>query len=445
MVQQSNTTLGYIKTKIRRLTATASTSALSDADLETYINNFYNNDFPYAIKLDQMRSVYTFFTEPNIDRYPLDVNYNQGMRAPIYVDGVQGFFYKDRQEFYNVFPRWPTLFQQPATTVTGTITTVTQSSNPPGALVSSPNHNLVIGSVITINGVVGMTQLNGNTYTVITVVDANTFNIGVDSSAFTPYVSGGTWVGTSSVFSFTISPTPFLSNEVLIGGVDQNGSPITIQDDGNGNLQLQNPNPVVSIPPEGAVYVPTDPPSFPASFNGLPIPGMKNINTLNPGLNSVQTIGVVNYVTGQIAFTLPNGQSLGNGEVFRIWVSQYTTGRPYAVLFWNNEISIRPVPKYAHKIEIESYLSPCQFMQNSDNPILNQWAYYIAYGTSMEILRDRQDIEGVENLREGFMRQESLVLERQGVEEIGQRNSTIFAGSTPQQGYNQGWTQGGWM
>ena len=56
----------------------------------------------------------------------------------------------------------------------------------------------------------------------------------------------------------------------------------------------------------------------------------------------------------------------------------------------------------------------------------------------MEILRERQDFEGVENLREGFMRQEALVLERQGVEEIGQRNATIFSESTPTQGWNQG-------
>ncbi len=40
-------------------------------------------------------------------------------------------------------------------------------------------------------GVVGMTQLNGNTYTV-TVIDADHYSIGVDTTGFGAYVSGGT-------------------------------------------------------------------------------------------------------------------------------------------------------------------------------------------------------------------------------------------------------------
>ena len=46
-------------------------------------------------------------------------------------------------------------------------------------------------SLIQINGVVGMTQLNGNTYYVISS-DSSTVTIGVDSTAFTGYMSGGT-------------------------------------------------------------------------------------------------------------------------------------------------------------------------------------------------------------------------------------------------------------
>lgn len=50
--------------------------------------------------------------------------------------------------------------------------------------------NFLVGQLVTISGVVGMTQLNGNTYTVV----ANTgtlLTINVDSTGFTPYISGG--------------------------------------------------------------------------------------------------------------------------------------------------------------------------------------------------------------------------------------------------------------
>ncbi len=356
MVVQASSTLVDIKTKVRRLTASSGQSTLSEASLEQYINTFYSQDFPYAIKLDQMRSVYTFFTEPYRDRYPLDVNYNQGIREPVYFEGIQGYFFKNRDEFFRMWPRWPTKF------------------NP-------------------ING------------------DA---------------------IGTTA-FTFTL-PGPFLSKEVVIGGVDANGAPISVNDDGNGNLLLQVPNPVTVTP-----AITAGPP---------PIPGMHNANLGNPGLNfqGTQTtpftlaIGSVNYVTGAFSINFPVAPA--SGTQMTCWISQYQTGRPYSLMFWNNEFTVRPIPKLIHKVEVETYLTPVQFLNNTDNPIVQQWWQYISFGVAMEILRDRQDLEGVENLREGFMRQESLVLERQGVEEIGQRNATLYSSTMQSQGWNNGFGQG---
>jgi hypothetical protein len=71
----------------------------------------------------------------------------------------------------------------------GPITNITKAAN---ADVTAPNHGLITGTVVTISGVVGMTQVNGNSYT-ITVVDNNNFTLGVNSTGYTTYVSGGTW------------------------------------------------------------------------------------------------------------------------------------------------------------------------------------------------------------------------------------------------------------
>ena len=239
----------------------------------------------------------------------------------------------------------------------------------------------------------------------------------------------------TTVFSFTL-PAPFLSGEVTIGGIDVNGNPISVTDDGNGNLLLQVPNPVVTVPAYTA--------SNPVNTN-TPIPGMHNQNTANPGLNwqGTQTtpftnaIGSVNYVTGvfNINFPLPPA----SGTQITVWTDQYQTGRPYCLLFWNNEFTVRPVPQIIHKITVETYLTPVQFMTVNDVPILNQWAQYLAFGAACEILRDRQDMEGVENLKEGMMRQEALVLERQSVEEIGQPNPQLFNSNL---GYS---VYGGWL
>jgi len=73
----------------------------------------------------------------------------------------------------------------------GSITAATQAN--PGQI-TQVGHGFTTGEVVGISGVVGMVELNGNSYT-ITKVDADNYTIGVDTTAFTAYTSGGT--GTS--------------------------------------------------------------------------------------------------------------------------------------------------------------------------------------------------------------------------------------------------------
>lgn len=381
-VVQADSTVAAIRQKVRRLTASPSESSLTTADIDKYINTFYNQDFPYAIKLDQMRSVYSFYTQPYVDRYPLNVNYNQGIRSPAYCDGIEMSFFKDRQQFYNMWPKFPTLSY--------------------------------------------------------------------------PFTGDGV----TQSFSFSASATPFFSQAVTIGGLDVNGSPIRIGDvpglDINGQptlstlgaLVLEYPNPVELQP-----AIPTPPiTGIPSGFiASTPVaralkPGMINNNVNNSGDNLyLPIIGTVNYVTGAMTldFSLVN-LTPGNGQQFNMYVSQYQTGRPFTLLFWNNEFLIRPVPKLIHKVEVETYLTPVQFLESTDLPILNQWWQYIAIGAAIKVLEDRQDMEGLQNLSELFTRQEALVLERQGNEEIGQRNTTIFSATQIANGWNLYGSWGGW-
>jgi len=60
----------------------------------------------------------------------------------------------------------------------------------PGVVTTNLNHGYATGQVFEINGIVGMTELNGVSLTA-TVVDEKTISIGVDTSGYTTYVSGG--------------------------------------------------------------------------------------------------------------------------------------------------------------------------------------------------------------------------------------------------------------
>lgn len=445
-VVSADNTYAYIEKKVRRLTASASQNALSSADIQDYVNRFYSQDFPYAIKLDQMRSVYKFLTIPNVDRYPVDPNNQIGFRGPVYFQGIQGNFFKNRDQLFNLYPRYPTQFTQGVTSTSGQITGISQPSNP--TQITSPNHGLSDNAVILISAVGGMVQLNGNSYT-ITVVDSNNFTLnGIDNTSFGAYTGGGSWVSTSPTFSFTLfgqNQNPFpqpnfgiLSGQVIIGGIDVNGDPIRVIDDGGavvnsygqgnntvtGQLLFVNQNTV------GAnIYLDANNQQQPAIPPYSPLPAPSPPSPLTP-----QYCGTINYVTTQIDLTLPVPPMAGTQ--LNIWAAQYQVGRPYNLLWWNNEITIRPVPDNIYLVEVEVYQSPSQFMATNNVPVLNQWSQYIAYGAAMEILRDRQDMEGVANLMEGFKRQEALVLERQGVEELTIPNYTLF--NSTQLGNNSG-------
>lgn len=373
-VAQANSTYSMIEQKVRRLTASASQSALSSADIQQYVNTFYNQDFPYAIKIDQQRSVYKFLTIPNVDRYPVDVNNCQGFRAPIYFEGVQGNFFKNRDQLFNLYPRFPTQYQPiggDGVTTNFTFTLFGNNQNP----FPQPNFGILSTQVI-----IGGIDKNGNP---IRIID-----------------DGGAVVSATGIGSNTTT------GQLLYITQNNVGNNVYLNSSGN-----QEP----SIPPLSPLPVPSPP------------------SALTP-----QYCGTVNYVTTSITVNFPVAPAAGT--MINVWASTYQVGRPYNLLFWNNEFTIRPVPDNVYLCEVETFQTPSQFMMTTDNPTLNQWWQYIAFGASREILRDRQDMEGVENLQEGFMRQEGLVLERQSIEEIGQPNITTFNSTSTGYGYgNFGW------
>lgn len=105
------------------------------------------------------------------------------------------------------------------------ITGATQA-NP--VVITAPNHTFVNDMIVEITNVVGMTELNGNQYTVANV-SGDTFELsGVDGTGFTAYTSGGeatqraniTAISNANPVAITIPAHGFVENdEVFISGV----------------------------------------------------------------------------------------------------------------------------------------------------------------------------------------------------------------------------------
>ncbi len=76
---------------------------------------------------------------------------------------------------------------------------ITQASQSNPCVITSLDHGLRTGDQIQIMNVMGMIELNGNSYTV-TYIDANTFSLDTDSTAFTTYISQGIWQNLDSIY-----------------------------------------------------------------------------------------------------------------------------------------------------------------------------------------------------------------------------------------------------
>jgi len=168
----ATTTLDTIKTKVRRITRSLSTSQISDAELEQYINTFVLYDFPETLRLFNLRSTFSFYTAPNIDTYSTTTavatdplyNFKQKyitIHEPVYIAGYRAFFCQSREQFYNIYPQTDSI-QSIGTTGNGVTTIFT------GTLSAKPVlRNSVVFSSIDINGN-GVTLIDNPTALAVT-------------------------------------------------------------------------------------------------------------------------------------------------------------------------------------------------------------------------------------------------------------------------------------
>jgi len=100
------TTLADIRTKVRKLTARNSVNDISDAEIDNYVNTYYQYDMPESLRLLELKDVFCFTTVGNIEVYPFPRNNYLTVEPPAYCGGQQmDFFNNDRDMFYRTWPK----------------------------------------------------------------------------------------------------------------------------------------------------------------------------------------------------------------------------------------------------------------------------------------------------------------------------------------------------
>lgn len=196
--------------------------------------------------------------------------------------------------------------------------------------------------------------------------------------------------GTSGPFTMTFTNVPALKRNVTISAIDSSGTARVVQDDGNGNL----------------------------------------VNASSQVLTPVTT-GNINYITGAVTnlqfrdnndalVTIPTTSNIIARYV------PYQASRPVSVLFFDDQLVLRPVPDKVYRVEMEVFSTPAQFISNTDNPEVYQWWQLIAIGAARKVLQDRLDNESLLSIEPFFQEQMELAMNRTALQLAPQRTSTIY-------------------
>lgn len=247
---------------------------------------------------------------------------------------------------------------------------------------------------------------------------------------------GPTGNGSSTTFSGVINTSQtivpmglvqqasLLKNNVLFSSIDVNGNGLSMID--SPILDSITGNPTVW----GTLYASNNPPS------NLPLV-LAAPYTTDPGFTSSNFI---NYVTGQFTVTFPLAPA--NGVLINSQTVPEIVAIPQAMLYFDNQITLRPVPDQPYQVNFEAYIRPTALLSTTQSPTLNEWWQYIAYGAAKKIFEDRMDMDSVQLIMPEYRKQETLCLRRTIVQNTNERTATIY---TEQVGFsnNFGWGFGG--
>lgn len=121
MPDNTLSTLGNIRTKVRRLTRSPSASQLSDSDIDSYVNNFLLYDLPSQLQLFSLRKSVSFYTEPYIDTYstvdapithPLYnfINKYTSVHKQCVIAGFNVLLSQSREQFFGIYPKVESIY-----------------------------------------------------------------------------------------------------------------------------------------------------------------------------------------------------------------------------------------------------------------------------------------------------------------------------------------------
>lgn len=424
-------TLANAVTKTRKLTGSSNSFQITDAYIVQQMHSFYAYDLPAKFRSLKLQDVYTFTTNVGQEVYPFNSELYTTVGPTASCSKRELRWFDSPRSFYANNYNW----QQFTNFATGDGTTgsqteaITNITNASNGVVTSANHGLVSGTSVILNNVGGMTEVNGVAY-IITVINSNSFSLNVDTSAYGVYTSGGDWYSSPyNGFTTAFPLVPSVNNDpgtqtnrnlyftqgrvqnVLITAnvIGENGIGRTqnVTDDGQGNL--------IQI--------------FQTSNNGNQEYGWTYYRQYASATPTVAGNATINYQTGEI-IGLTFAEAIPEGTPIQIQYNPKQFSIPLAILFYQNQFTLAPVPDAGYTVEITCYRQPIQALLAADmsgNPELSEWWEILAVGASKKIFEERLDSDGVIFI-DKMLKERYDIIETRTYAQIGQESiQTIYS------------------
>lgn len=145
----------------------------------------------------------------------------------------------------------------------------------------------------------------------------------------------------------------------------------------------------------------------------------------------------INYQTGEIT-GLIFAEDIPQGNPIQIQYNPKTLSIPLSIMFFQNQLTLAPVPDQGYTVELTCYRQPIQALLAADmtgNPELSEWWEIFSVGASKKIFEERLDSDGVIFI-DKMLKERYDIIETRTYAQIGQeRINTIY---TDQLTYNYG-------
>src|SRR5690606_7624047 len=102
--------------------------------------------------------------------------------------------------------------------------------------------------------------------------------------------------------------------------------------------------------------------------------------------------GSIDYVTGAVTIIFPI--AIPAGAIINAQSIPYQAARPEGLLFYNDVITLRPVPDQVYKVEIQGFIAPSALIAANQSALLHGWWHYIAFRAAKKILEGRLGVDG---------------------------------------------------